>query len=48
MLLTVSGRQEAHDSLVGSLELDVSKAVSTGWRPEVTLDEGLQHALSAP
>jgi UDP-glucose 4-epimerase len=48
MLLTVSGRQEAHDSLIGSLELDLSKAASTGWRPEVTLDEGLQHALSGP
>jgi len=45
-LLAVSGRQEAHDSLIGSLELDLSKALSTGWRPEVTLDEGLQHALS--
>jgi UDP-glucose 4-epimerase len=45
-LLAVSGRQEAHDSLIGSLELDLSKAISTGWRPEVTLDEGLQHALS--
>jgi UDP-glucose 4-epimerase len=47
-LLTVSGRQEAHDSLIGSLELDLSKAASTGWRPAVTLDEGLQHALSSP
>jgi UDP-glucose 4-epimerase len=45
-LLAVSGRQEAYDSLIGSLELDLSKAISTGWRPEVTLDEGLQHALS--
>jgi len=46
-LFTLSGRREAHDSLIGSLELDLSKAVSTGWRPVVTLDEGLQHALSA-
>jgi UDP-glucose 4-epimerase len=45
-LLAVSGRQEAYDRLIGSLELDLSKAISTGWRPEVTLDEGLQHALS--
>jgi UDP-glucose 4-epimerase len=44
--LTISGRQEAHDSLIGSLELDLSKAASTGWRPKVTLDEGLQRALS--
>jgi UDP-glucose 4-epimerase len=47
-LLTVCGRREAYDSLAGSLELDLSKAASTGWRPEVTLDQGLQHALSAP
>lgn len=47
-LLTISGRQEIHHSLIGSLELDVSKAASTGWRPEVTLDEGLQRALSIP
>jgi UDP-glucose 4-epimerase len=44
--LTISGRQEAHDSLIGSLELDLSKAASTGWRPKVTLDEGLERALS--
>jgi UDP-glucose 4-epimerase len=40
-LLKISGRREAHDSLIGSLELDLSKAASTGWRPKVTLDEGL-------
>jgi UDP-glucose 4-epimerase len=45
-LLTISGRQEAHDSLIGSLELDLSKAASTGWQPKVTLDEGLQLALA--
>ena len=47
-LLTVSGRQEIHHSLMGSLELDLSKVASTGWRPEVTLDEGLQRALLTP
>ena len=46
-LLIFGGRREAKDSLIGSLELDLSKAASTGWRPEVTLDEGLRHALSA-
>jgi UDP-glucose 4-epimerase len=45
-LLKVSGRREAHDSLIGSLELDVSKATAAGWRPQVTLDEGLRLALS--
>jgi UDP-glucose 4-epimerase len=41
----VSGRMDAHDSLIGSLELDLSKAASTGWRPELTQTEGLCLAL---
>jgi UDP-glucose 4-epimerase len=45
-ILTLSSRPDAHDSLIGSLELDTSKAAATGWRPVVTLDEGLQRALS--
>ena len=45
-LLKVSGREDAYDSLVGSLELDVSKVASSGWRPLVSLDEGLHRALS--
>jgi UDP-glucose 4-epimerase len=45
-LLRISGRREAHDSLIGSLELDISKATAVGWRPQVTLDEGLRLALS--
>jgi UDP-glucose 4-epimerase len=47
-LLTALGRQDAHDGLIGSLELDLSKALSIGWRPEMTLDEGLRLALSGP
>ncbi|MCK1702369.1 NAD-dependent epimerase/dehydratase family protein [Bradyrhizobium sp. 146] len=47
MLLKVIGRQETYDSLVGSLELNVCKAIATGWQPQVTLDEGLRLALSA-
>jgi UDP-glucose 4-epimerase len=43
-LLRFSGRHEIVNSLIGSLELDVSKAVSTGWRPEITMDEGLRRA----
>jgi UDP-glucose 4-epimerase len=43
-LLKVSGRPETHNSIIGSLELDVSKAASTGWRPQITLDEGLRLA----
>lgn len=34
------------DSLIGSLELDISKAIVTGWRRQVSLDEGLRLALS--
>lgn len=44
-LLGAIGRQDTHDSLLGSLELNVSKAVSTGWQPVVSLDEGLRLAL---
>ncbi|SFP72149.1 UDP-glucose 4-epimerase [Bradyrhizobium sp. Ghvi] len=46
-LLGLLGRQETHDSLIGSLELDISKAIATGWQPEVSLDEGLRLALAA-
>lgn len=47
-LLALGGRQDARQSLVGSLELNISKACSTGWQPPLTLDEGLRLALSAP
>jgi UDP-glucose 4-epimerase len=47
-LLKISGRPEARDSIIGSLELDVSKAADTGWRPQVTLDEGLRLATIEP
>ncbi|MET4390462.1 UDP-glucose 4-epimerase [Bradyrhizobium sp. F1.4.3] len=46
-LLGVIGRQDTHDSLIGSLELNVSKAIATGWQPQVSLDEGLRLALAA-
>ena len=45
-LLSISGRPEAHESLIGSLKVDLSKVTSTGWRPPVTLDEGLKLALA--
>jgi UDP-glucose 4-epimerase len=47
-LLALSGRPDARQSLIGLLELDISKALSTGWRPPLTIDEGLRLALSAP
>jgi UDP-glucose 4-epimerase len=43
-MLKVSGRTEAHDSIIGSLELDISKAALAGWQPPITLDEGLRRA----
>jgi UDP-glucose 4-epimerase len=43
-LLKLSGRPEARDSIIGSLELNVSKAAASGWRQQVTLDEGLRLA----
>jgi UDP-glucose 4-epimerase len=45
-LLRISGRPEASDSVLGSLEIDMSKALQTGWHPQVSLDEGLRMALS--
>ncbi|MBR0960023.1 NAD-dependent epimerase/dehydratase family protein [Bradyrhizobium japonicum] len=44
--LRVMGRQDMHDGLIGSLELDISKAIATGWQPQVTLEEGLRLAVS--
>ncbi len=44
-LFKISGRPEAIDSVIGSLQIDISKAVSTGWRPRIGLEEGLRHAV---
>jgi UDP-glucose 4-epimerase len=44
-LFRISGRSEASDSVAGSLEVDTSKALKTGWHPEISLDEGLRSAL---
>ncbi|MET4092905.1 NAD-dependent epimerase/dehydratase family protein [Bradyrhizobium sp. S3.5.5] len=46
-LLSVMGRQATHDSLIGSLELNLAKAIATGWQPQVSLGEGLRLALAA-
>ncbi|MCK1332068.1 MULTISPECIES: NAD-dependent epimerase/dehydratase family protein [unclassified Bradyrhizobium] len=45
--LRVMGRQDMHDGLIGSLELNLSKVTATGWQPPVSLDEGLRLALAA-
>ncbi|RZN21831.1 NAD-dependent epimerase/dehydratase family protein [Bradyrhizobium sp. Leo121] len=44
-LFSITGRNEANESLFGSLELDLSKVASTGWRPLIGLNEGLKRAL---
>lgn len=47
-LLRLLGKRDIRESLLGSLELDLSKVMSTGWRPIVSMDEALHLALSAP
>ncbi|CAN7324135.1 NAD-dependent epimerase/dehydratase family protein [Bradyrhizobium sp. LjRoot220] len=47
-LLKLGGRAEAGDSLIGSLEIDMSKALASGWRPELSLEAGLRLAVGAP
>ena len=46
MVLRAMGRQEMQAGLIGSLELDISKAIATGWQPQVSLEEGVRLALS--
>jgi UDP-glucose 4-epimerase len=46
-LLRMIGNSEAACSVAGSLEVDTSKALQTGWRPEISLDQGLRSALQA-
>jgi UDP-glucose 4-epimerase len=47
-LFRISGRSEASDSVAGSLEVDTSKALKTGWRPPFSLDEGLRALCAQP
>lgn len=46
-LLQVAGLSSARESLLGSLQLDISKAHSTGWHPPFSLDQGLREALQS-
>jgi UDP-glucose 4-epimerase len=48
LLGIASGRPEIRNSLIGSMEIDTSRAHATGWRPPVSLDEGLKAALGKP
>jgi len=46
-LLKLGGRAEAGDSLIGSMEVDTSKALASGWRPELSQQAGLRLAVGA-
>jgi UDP-glucose 4-epimerase len=46
-LLAWTGRAHLTESLLGSLEVDTGKARATGWRPAVTLEQGLAAACQA-
>ena len=47
-LFKFSGRPDVRESILGSLELDLSKAMATGWSPPISLDEGLRVATKDP
>jgi UDP-glucose 4-epimerase len=46
MLGVAVGRPEIRNSLVGSMEIDTTKARATGWRPVVSLEDGLKAAVA--
>jgi UDP-glucose 4-epimerase len=50
LLGVASGRPEIRNSLIGSMEIDTSRAHATGWQPLVSLEEGLKATVrkSAP
>ncbi|WP_043160843.1 NAD-dependent epimerase/dehydratase family protein [Bradyrhizobium sp. Ai1a-2] len=48
LLLHASGRPRIRDSLVGRLEVDLTKLSSTGWQQEFSLEEGLSIAIRSP
>jgi len=45
-MITAIASRQMRDALIGSLEIDLSKLMSTGWRPRVTLEEGLSLVFS--
>jgi UDP-glucose 4-epimerase len=45
LFFKITGRPEFGDSLLGSMEIDITKARATGWKPKVALDEGLRFAV---
>jgi UDP-glucose 4-epimerase len=45
LFLRASGWPRLRDSLIGCLEVDLAKLINTGWRHEVSLDQGLATAV---
>lgn len=45
LLFRLIGRPEAINSVIGSMEIDRSRILATGWRPPLTLSEGLARAV---
>jgi UDP-glucose 4-epimerase len=45
LLFKIAGRPELCESLLGSMEIDISKARKTGWKPKVNLDQALLFAV---
>src|SRR5260370_22987791 len=46
ILLKMSGRPEARESLLGCMEVDVSETIGTDWRPGLRLDDELPLGFS--
>jgi UDP-glucose 4-epimerase len=47
LLFRLIGRSEAANSVIGSMEIDGNKILATGWRPPLTLTEGLARAVTS-
>jgi UDP-glucose 4-epimerase len=45
MFFKLAKRPEFGDSILGSMEINVAKALESGWKPEVSLDQGLLNAV---
>jgi UDP-glucose 4-epimerase len=46
LLFRAARRPEAYDSVVRSMVISIDKALGTGWRPPLSLAEGLSRAVS--
>lgn len=46
LALRSANRPELRNSLIGSMEVDISAALSTGWKPVISMNEGLRKAFN--